>query len=135
MNSVKLTMLRKTTRKLNIRYTMYNVACTFGNFDYRSFFSCPVSTRLLYIVGSNSSCLWSPFEIDIQNRIDDELSEFTWFNEETSTSGKRLTTPCSNSEIESSVTIVSITWWLFFPVEWNRAWKKKLQCNIIMWPD
>ena len=51
-------------------------------------FSCPVSTRLLYIVGSHSSCLWSPFEINIQNRIDDELSEFTWFNEETYPTGK-----------------------------------------------
>ena len=88
-------------------------------------FSCQVSTRLLYIVGSNSACLWSPSEIDIWNRIDDELGEFTWFNEDTCTSGKRSTTPCSKSEIESSVSIVCIAWRLYFPMKWKSVWTKK----------
>ena len=87
-------------------------------------FSFPSSARLLYIIGSNSSCLWMPSEIEIQNQIVDELSEFTWFNVETCTNGQRLTTPCSKSEITSSISIVSIMWWLFFLVESNRAWKK-----------
>ena len=82
--------------------------------------SCPVSTRLLYIVGSNISCLWSPSEIEIWNRIDDEFSEFTWFNEETCTSGQMLTAPCSKSDIESSFSILSIVWLNFFPVKWKR---------------
>ena len=69
-------------------------------------FSCPVSTRLLYIVGSNISCLWSPSEIELRNRINDKFSEFTWFNKETCTSGKMLTAPCSKSDIESSVSIL-----------------------------
>ena len=83
--------------------------------------SCLVSTRLLYIVGSNISCLWSPSEIEIRNRIDDEFSEFTWFNEETCSSGKMLTAPCSKSDIEYSVSILSIVWLNFFPVKWKRA--------------
>ena len=87
--------------------------------------SCPISTRLLYIVGSNISCLWSPSEIEIRNRIDDEFSEFTWFNEETCTSGKMLTAPCSKSDIESSVSIPSILWHFLFPVKWKRARTKK----------
>ena len=89
------------------------------------YFSFPSSTRLLYIIGSNSSCLWMSSKIEIQNRIVDKLSEFTWFNVETSTSDQSLTTPCSKSEITSLVSIVSITWWLFFFVESSRAWTNK----------
>ena len=91
--------------------------------------SCPVSTRLLYIVGSNISCLWSPSEIEIQNRIDDEFSEFTWFNEETCTSGQMLTAPCSKSDIESLVSILSIVWPLFFL--WNeKGQEQKKNRNV-----
>ena len=92
-------------------------------------FSCPFYTRLLYIIGSNSSGLWRSSEIEIQNQIDEELSEFTWFNEETCTNGKRLTAPCSKSEIESSVSILSIAWWLYFHVKWNMAWTIFF-CNV-----
>ena len=88
-------------------------------------FSFPSSTRLLHIIGSNSSCLWMLYEIEIQKRIVDELSEFTWFNVETCTNGQRLKTPCTKSEISSSISVASITWWLFFHVESNRAWTKK----------
>ena len=38
MNNVKMIKWTKTKWKLNIRYTMYNVRCTIGKFDYRSFF-------------------------------------------------------------------------------------------------
>ena len=79
--------------------------------------SFPSSTRLLYIIGCNSSCLWRSSKIEIQNWIVDKLSEFTRFNVEICTSRKMLTAPCNKSEITSSVSIVSITWWLFFPVE------------------
>ena len=71
-------------------------------------FSCPFSTRWLYITGRSSSCLWMPSEIEIRNQIDDELTEVSWFKAQIYTSGERLTAPCSNSETESSVTIVSI---------------------------
>ena len=98
-----------------------NVACTLGNLIIVPSFSCPFSTRLLYIVGSNRSCLWSSSEIEIRNRIDDEFSEFTWFNEETCTSRKMLTAPCNKSDIESLVSILSIAWLNFFPVKWKRA--------------
>ena len=88
-------------------------------------FTFSYSPTLLYIIGSNSSCLWILSKIEIQKWIVDELSQFTWFNVETCTNGQRLTTPCSKSEIKSSISIVSITWWLFFFVESNRAWTNK----------
>ena len=87
-------------------------------------FTFSYSPTLLYIIGSNSSCLWILSKIEIQKWIVDELSQFTWFNVETCTNGQILTTPCSKSEITSSISIVSITWWFFFHVESNRAWKK-----------
>ena len=74
----------------------------------------------LYIVGSNIWCLWSSSEIEIWNWIDDEFSDFTWFNEETCTSRKMLTAPCSKSEIKYSVSILSIMWQLVFLVKWKR---------------
>ena len=88
------------------------------------YFSCPSSPTLLYIIGSNRSCLWMQSKIEIQKWIVDELSEFTWFNVETCTNSQRLTTPCSKSEITSSIGIVSITWWLSFPMESHRTWTK-----------
>ena len=88
------------------------------------YFSCPSSTRLLYIIGSNDSFLWRPSDIEIWNRTVDDFSEFTWFNMKTCTSGKRLIAPWSKSEITFSVSIASIRWWLLFHVESNRAWKK-----------
>ena len=98
--------------------------------------NCPVSTRILYIVGSNISCLWRPSEIEIRNWIDDEFSEFTWFNEETCTNGQTLTAPCSKTDIESLVSILSIVWQFSFLVKWKRArTKKKLQCHIFMWSN
>ena len=53
------------------------------------------------------------------------MSEFTCFNEDTCTSGKMLTAPCRKSELESSESILSIAWKLFFLVKWNRETTKK----------
>ena len=93
-------------------------------------FSCPFSTRSLYISGRSSSFLWMSSEIKIQNWRDGELNEITWSIADICTSRQRLTAPCTNSEIESSVTIVSIIWWLFFLVKWNREWKYKKIWNV-----
>ena len=85
-----------------------------------------------YIIGSNVSCFWRPFETQIRKQMVDELSEFTWFNVNTCTSGQRLKTPWRKSETSSSVSIVSIRWWLLFLVEWNKAWKNKNNVKLQM---